>query len=68
MTLLIVGVILIALIILIVRQQQVACGCVANVVIGLLLMGLGLLLLTIAGVVPPNIVCEKGSYVSLCLN
>ena len=68
MTLLIVGLILIALIILIVRQQQVACGCVANVVIGLLLMGLGLALLHLAGIIPPNLVCEKGSYVSLCLN
>jgi len=68
MTLLIVGVALVVLIIVVVRQQQVACGCVANVVIGLLLIGLGLFLLTIAGVIPPNLVCERGSYVSLCLN
>ena len=68
MTLLIVGVAMVVLIIVVVRQQQVACGCVANVVIGLLLMGLGLLLLSVAGVIPPNLICEKGPYVSLCLN
>ncbi len=56
-----------ALVVIFVRQQ-VACGCVANVVIGLLLMGLGLLLLSVAGVIPPNLICEKGPYVSLCLN
>jgi hypothetical protein len=67
MTLLIVGVALVGLI-LIVRQQQVACSCVANVVIGLLLMGLGLLLLSVAGIIPSTLICEKGSYVSLCLN
>ena len=68
MTLLLVGLALILLIILIVRQQQVACGCVANIVIGLLLMGLGMVLLHLAGVIPPHLVCERGSYVSLCLN
>ena len=68
MTLLLVGLALIVLVIVIVRQQQVACGCVANVVIGLLLSGLGLFLWHLTGFIPPNLMCEKGSYVSLCLN
>jgi hypothetical protein len=67
MIVLLVGVALF-LLVLVVRQQQVACGCVANVVIGLLLIGLGLFLLSVTGVIPPNLVCERGSYVSLCLN
>ena len=69
MTLVLMGLgIMMVLAIVVMRQQQVACGCLTNFIIGLLLIGLGLVLLSLAGVIPLTLICEKGPYVSLCLN
>jgi hypothetical protein len=72
MTLILIGLILgLTLCILVVIGKQpimCGCGCLTNVVIGLILVGVGLLLLMVAGILPANFICERVSYVSVCFN